>query len=1057
MESGRQRAGPITVLLALAALIGPYADGTPLSQAGSAAEEIPIVEAACAEAAAAHGTTHPRVGACLMELARMYAAAGDSHKARDTAVKAIAAVRAGYPREGLGAALFRLGEIFKAVGDGGTALQYFGLAAQIYGPMDLDEPSFLATTLIEMAEIHHGESRVGEAAALLERALVLERVNGKLTTPSATSRAYQLADWYRTIGEFDKALVLLAEVAERLLAISDESHASFDDVVLQIAEMQNSVGGADVALANCRTIIERLKTNDSEQARTRKAKAFAISARIHDEQLQPAVAREEYESAIRLARGLQDDDGTLRSAFESLGFHLLRRGHYVEARARLDDALMLVEKSDGPDSVAAARLLEQIAVGLINASDTERARPIAAKAVAIYKREASQSRELIRAMQIEAMCIENDAERSKSMSEVMALQREVVGDLDPEHLLDVAREDRRRGDLRRAAAHAEAALAIEPDNATTMTVLADIYEDQRDLGRAIALAKESIRITAERYGPDSANVAARGFNLGKLLLVACDTDAASVTFLEAAATFRDHAVRLFGSLSLAEQLQLLPQQAAAQISSVLSVCADGACLSRAYERIVPWKGLMIEGLRRQADIARTIETQENAELARRWSVVRTQLAEWETARGMRPPDEWKRRNDSLAQEKEALERKLLQINPGEVGAELTLSELQQSLRDGEVFVDIYKYDYYTHEPKFRSRYGAILVRRMGAPAFVGLDAERVEAAVSAWRTAIVTDSDAPWKRVRDAVWEPIRKALPADAQAIRVSPDGELAKLPWHAFGLATPGSLRITEVDSARFFVRARRSPPRAQDERRMFLAGAIDYDAGRTAKSPGERGKPFPTLKWAATESKTIAELAASNRIPAVWLKEDQATKEVVLDRIGNSHYIHFATHAYVSGEPAIGLRGRGWSIGTAHQWSRNVLVDTGVALSGANVRDPETLTTKGTLSAEELMSSSLGSSDLVVLSACGSGLGADAEGQGLLGLRSAFVAGGARRLLLSLWNVDDKATDILMSAFYRELWSTGGSVVTALHKAQAEVRKVRRYSAPKYWAGWVVVDPE
>ncbi|MEA2465228.1 MAG: hypothetical protein QOJ98_2975, partial [Acidobacteriota bacterium] len=258
-------------------------------------------------------------------------------------------------------------------------------------------------------------------------------------------------------------------------------------------------------------------------------------------------------------------------------------------------------------------------------------------------------------------------------------------------------------------------------------------------------------------------------------------------------------------------------------------------------------------------------------------------------------------------------------------------------------------------------------------------------------------------------------------------------------------------------FFVQARRSSPRAQGERRMFLAGAIDYDAGRTTKSPGDRGKPFPALHWAAAESATIAKLAANNHIPVVWLKDDQATKTAVLDRIGDSQYIHFATHAYVSGEPAFGLRGRGWAIGTVHQWSRNVLVDTGVALSGANVRDPETLTTAGTLSAEELMSSNLRSSDLVVLSACGSGLGADAEGQGLLGLRSAFLAGGARRLLLSLWNVDDKATDILMAAFYRALWSAEGSVVTALHKAQSEVREVSRYRAPKYWAGWVVVDPE
>ena len=237
-------------MLLLVLAVGRAAGGAP--QPASAAEAIPLIQEACAEAARQFGESDARVGVCLMDLVAAYALAGRIEQARDTAVRAIAIVKVAFPRQRYGAALFHLGETFKKRGDSDTALHYFGLAAPVYGPMDLNQPGYLATTLTEMAEIHHERSRVVEAVRLLERALAIHRAGGKVMTADAASVAYLLADWYSALGEFDKALVLLAEVAETLLNIMDEGHASSEDIVLRIAELQKNAGGADAALANCR-------------------------------------------------------------------------------------------------------------------------------------------------------------------------------------------------------------------------------------------------------------------------------------------------------------------------------------------------------------------------------------------------------------------------------------------------------------------------------------------------------------------------------------------------------------------------------------------------------------------------------------------------------------------------------------------------------------------------------------------------------------------------------------------------------------------------------------
>ncbi|MCG8459479.1 MAG: CHAT domain-containing protein, partial [Holophagales bacterium] len=95
-----------------------------------------------------------------------------------------------------------------------------------------------------------------------------------------------------------------------------------------------------------------------------------------------------------------------------------------------------------------------------------------------------------------------------------------------------------------------------------------------------------------------------------------------------------------------------------------------------------------------------------------------------------------------------------------------------------------------------------------------------------------------------------------------------------------------------------------------------------------------------------------------------------------------------------------------------------------------------------------------ELVVLSGCRTALGPVVRGEGLVGLVRGFRYAGARRVLASLWPVEDRATAELMGHFYRALWQEGAPPSRALAEAQRQLAGSRRFRDPYYWSGFVLM---
>jgi CHAT domain-containing protein len=94
-----------------------------------------------------------------------------------------------------------------------------------------------------------------------------------------------------------------------------------------------------------------------------------------------------------------------------------------------------------------------------------------------------------------------------------------------------------------------------------------------------------------------------------------------------------------------------------------------------------------------------------------------------------------------------------------------------------------------------------------------------------------------------------------------------------------------------------------------------------------------------------------------------------------------------------------------------------------------------------------------ELVVLSACQTGLGQDVKGEGIVGLTRGFMYAGAARVIVSLWRVDDEATAALMERFYAGVLGRRIAPAEALRRAQLDLARQPRWRSPYYWAGFVM----
>jgi CHAT domain-containing protein len=268
-----------------------------------------------------------------------------------------------------------------------------------------------------------------------------------------------------------------------------------------------------------------------------------------------------------------------------------------------------------------------------------------------------------------------------------------------------------------------------------------------------------------------------------------------------------------------------------------------------------------------------------------------------------------------------------------------------------------------------------------------------------------------------------------------------------------------------------------------RVLLVGGVRYDAapppppgaspGLAGRGPARDGRD--PLRWRfldGSQAEVHAVAAMYPRPDRVSLLEGASASEAALRAtLPGCGYVHLATHGFFADarfrsalhrdadREQSALGGLAMLDDHATVLGRNPLILSGMVLAGANLppkRDewgaPQD--DDGILTAEEVAALDLSGTELVVLSACETGRGEVAGGEGVFGLQRAFGLAGARAVIASLWQVDDEATRQLMTSFYESLWRRGMGPLEALRQSQLHI--LRHGIGPTGRRGLEPVEP-
>jgi len=295
-------------------------------------------------------------------------------------------------------------------------------------------------------------------------------------------------------------------------------------------------------------------------------------------------------------------------------------------------------------------------------------------------------------------------------------------------------------------------------------------------------------------------------------------------------------------------------------------------------------------------------------------------------------------------------------------------------------------------------------------------------------------------------WKPFEVAI-ANKSKIYISSDGVYHRLNLNTLQQPGNGQFLIQRYDicyllnPAQFLERQKIS----FSSKKAILMGDPVFDRHDIEQAKGRTGEhqKFASLPGTNKEIVRINEILERQAwTTSVFLKRLATEKN--LKNVHSPDVLHVATHGFFSTD----------RVKLSAEAKKDFLFYSGLVLAGANRSlDEETqeIDDDGILTAYEVMNLDLTRTNLVVLSACETGLGKIENGEGVYGLQRSFLQAGARNILISLWKVDDEITQELMVTFYRYLFQEK-SGREALKLAQLD--QLKESSNPRGWGGFIMI---
>jgi CHAT domain-containing protein len=605
---------------------------------------------------------------------------------------------------------------------------------------------------------------------------------------------------------------------------------------------------------------------------------------------------------------------------------------------------------------------------------------------------------------------------------------------------------KRMGDYARAEPLYRQALEIRrkslgeahPDYASSLESLATLYYSLGDYARAEPLFRQALEIRQKSLGEAHPDYASSLNNLAFLYNSLGDYARAEPLYRQAATVTLNSLQQSFLGES---QRQQLAHAASVRfmVDSYLALEArHGTDGDRVYPFWLQWKGLVLRQQWRQHALVDRPELKPTFTELEQVTARLARLALTVPAPEKR--DSTRQQLAELSARKEQLERELAHQSAAFAAAARApaVAELQQALLPEAALVDFVEYwqrlapEKRGGKPTWKRQLAAFVVRHDGPIRLVCLgESGPVGEAIDRWRGK--TDGDfgrsseaqVAGKLLRERVWQPVETLLAGtEVKLVLLSPDGPLGRLPFDALPGKQPDHYLLEDWPLAVIPSPAALAQPPLKPKTPSNNFAQFDRGLARDASD-----NPWPPLDGTLGELAMLERLYKDSKFDPQRIKtlsKAEATTAAVCLEAAGHRYLHLATHGFFASskfhsalEQQLDAPRSGTDkLITSQSVSRyHPGLLSGLVLAGANHPQPQG--DNGYLTAEEVGTLDLRGVQLAVLSACETGLGNVAGGEGLLGLQRAFQAAGARTVVASLWKVPDQATRLLMERFYKNLW--------------------------------------
>lgn len=751
------------------------------------------------------------------------------------------------------------------------------------------------------------------------------------------------------------------------------------------------------------------------------------------------------------------DDAQVATVLVAIGNCLRGQERFAEVEPLIERAIAIQEKRLGPDHPDVAEQLSNLAWIYVEEGAYARAQPILSRALkSLEKNLGSDQRDVAFALANLAGCYQRQglyADAEPLLKRALAIHERVLGPEDIEYAgtlenlaeLYYLQAQFRLGSplILRAVAiwgkhisneHPEPALAAMNRLALLLAKTGDYAEAEMILKRVIATAEDTLTPNHLLVSSSLHNLAFVYYNQGQ-------TSKAKTSLEQATAMTTMHLQGVLVSYCERDRLTFQKQNLSFDLPAVLF---DPQTMA---DCILHFKGSVLDSLVQDRKLSANAPFGEGRKELNELLRLKSQLSRVDVNAGaQKATTEIK---DKIASLEIALGKRKLDVDKYGGRTSLSVQEVLPLIPAGTVLIDFVSYNTYSQDHKSKTSYGFSSLSPSGGVHWTKIEqGEEINQAITKYRGAIKTGDEtallANLRLLYEKLWIAIEAVLPSGTKTVIISPDSLLNFL---SFACLLDQSERFIGEKYLIYYVGSGRDLVPQADIQPLnnfvcFANPVFESNlTNATAYTPRSTymaqyaGVTLPPLPGTQAESIHIRNIAETMRWTTQGAIGTEATEKAVRS-LNSPTILHLATHGFYLSEnfsEADGSRGMHIAgIGVSadmHPVVSDPMRLSGIALAGAQntlrswakgqAPDPSD---DGILTAEEVASLDLNATWLVTLSACSTGVGEVRSGEGVFGLRRAFMMAGARNLLMTLWPVADESTADFMASFYTTVFKNG-----------------------------------